>query len=72
MKSYMDLDSVTVIPHMIEEISNFKTYIKSYMLKGGRGADGFVGHTKAQKFHFYLMDDGVPTILYKLLCMSSN
>ena len=42
MKSYMDLDNVPVIPHMIEEIPNFKPFIKPYMLRGG---DRLVGHT---------------------------
>jgi hypothetical protein len=33
MKSYMDLDHMPVIPHMIEEVSDFKAFIKSYILK---------------------------------------
>ena len=44
MKSYMDLDHMPVIPHMIEEIPNFKAFIKPYMLKE---VDRLVGHTKA-------------------------
>ena len=45
MKSYMDLDHMSVILHMIEEVPNFKAFIKPYMLKGG---ECLVGHTKAQ------------------------
>ena len=26
MKSYMDLDNILVIPHMIEEVSDFKAF----------------------------------------------
>ena len=59
MKSYMDLDNVPVIPHMIEEILNLKAFIKPYMLKGG---DHLVGHMKTQQFRFYMRDDGVPPI----------
>ena len=44
MKSYMDLDHMPVIPHMIGEIPNLKAFIKSYILKGG---DRLVEHTKA-------------------------
>jgi hypothetical protein len=46
MKSYMDLDNVSAIPHLIEEMSDFKSFIKPFILKGG---DRLVGHTKAQR-----------------------
>ena len=69
MKSYMDLENVPVIPHMIEEVPNFKAFIKPYMLKGG---DRLVGHTKAQQFRFYIRDDGLPAMQFKLLCTSPN
>ena len=45
MKSYVDLDHIPVILHMIEKVQNFKAFIKPYMLKEG---DRLVGHTKAQ------------------------
>lgn len=48
MKLYVDLDNVSVIPQMIEEISNFKAFIKPYMLKG---VDYLVGHSKTQQSH---------------------
>ena len=69
MKSYMDLDNMPVIPHMIEEVSNFKAFIKTYMLKG---MNRLVGHTKAQQLRFYMMNDGVPAMQFKLLCTSPN
>ena len=59
MKSYMDLDNVPVIPHMIEEVPNFKAFIKPYMLKG---EDRLVGHTKIQQLCFYMRIDGVPAM----------
>ena len=66
----MNLDNIPVIPHdMIEEIPNFKAFIKPYMLKG---VDNLVGHTKVQKFHFYMRDDGVPATQFKLLCTFPN
>src|ERR1700737_4804700 len=69
IKSYMDLDHMPVIPHMIEEVPDFKAFIKPYMLKGG---DRLVGYTKAQQFRFYIRDDGLPAMQFKLLCTSPN
>src|SRR5665213_3542773 len=69
MKSYMDLDSVPVIPHLIEEVPDFKAFIKPFILKG---CDRLVGHTKAQQFRFYMRDDGVPAMQFKVLCTSPN
>ena len=43
IKLYVDLDNISVIPQMIEEIPNFKAFIKPYMLKG---MDCLVGHRK--------------------------
>ena len=59
LKSDMNLDHMPVIPHMIEEISNFKAFIKPYMSKRG---DHLVGHTKAQQFRFYMKNDSVPAM----------
>ena len=69
MKSYMDLDNVPVIPHLIEEVPDFKSFIKPFILKGG---DRLVGHTKAQQFRFYMRDDGQPAMQFKILCTSPN
>ena len=69
MKLYMDLDNVLVIPDMIEEVPDFRHLIKSYIRSG---AHWLIGHTKAQQFRFYMRDDGVPTMLYKLLCTTQH
>jgi hypothetical protein len=44
MKSYMDLDNVPVISYLIEEVPDFKSFIKPFILKE---RDRLVGHTKA-------------------------
>ena len=54
MKSYMDLNSVPVIRHLIEKMPDFKIFIKPFVLKGD---DRLVGHTKSQQFRFYIRDD---------------
>ena len=43
MKSYTNFNNVPVISRMIEEIPNFKAFIKPYMLKE---VGCLVGHTK--------------------------
>ena len=57
------------IPHIIKKIPNFKAFIKPYMLRGG---DRLVGHTKTQQFRFYMRDDGVTAMQFKLLCTTPN
>ena len=34
MKLYMDLDNVSVILHMIEDVPGFKTFIEPYLWSG--------------------------------------
>ena len=69
MKSYMDLDNVLMILYMIEEIPIFKDFIKPYMLKG---VNHLVEHTKTQQLCFYMRDNGVPAMQFKLLYTSPN
>ena len=64
MKLYMDLKNVPVIPHMIEEVPDFKAFIEPYIRSG---AHRLMKHMKAQQFRFYMHDDGVPAMQYKLL-----
>ena len=65
MKSYMDLENNPVIPHMIEEVLDFKAFIDLYIQSR---AHQLIGHTKAQQFRFYIHGNGVPAMKYKLLC----
>ena len=37
-----------------------------------RGGDRLVGHTKTQQFRFYMRDDGVTAMQFKLLCTTPN
>lgn len=55
MKSYMDLDNVPIISHMIKEMSNFEALNKKTYLQSG--AHGLIGHMKVQLFWFYIRDD---------------
>ena len=69
MKSYVDLENVPVIPHMIEEVPDFKASIKLYIRSG---AHRLIGHTKVQQLRFYMCDHGVPAMQYKLLCTTQD
>ena len=69
MKSFMDVDSVPTIPHLIEEVPDFKAFIEGSILDG---EEALVGHTKAQQFKFYLNSAGVPVMKYKHYCTDSD
>jgi hypothetical protein len=62
MKFYVDLDSVFVIPNMIEEVLDFKEFIKSYLWSE---AHHLIRHMKAQQFWFYMHDANVVAMHYK-------
>ena len=50
MKSFMNTESRLVIPHLIEEVPNFKKFVEGYLCTG---RDALAGHTNAQQFKFY-------------------
>jgi hypothetical protein len=47
----------------------FKTFIKHYIRSG---AHRLIGHTNAQQFRFYMCDNNVPFMQYKLLCTTQD
>jgi len=51
MKSFMDIEAVPTIPHLIEEVPDFKGFIQDSIAVGD---NALLGHTKAQQFKFYL------------------
>ena len=69
MKLYIDLENVPIIPHMFEEVPDFKAFIELYIWSG---AHRLIRHTKVQQFSFYMRGDGVPTMQYKLLYTTQN
>jgi hypothetical protein len=50
MKSFMDAEKQPVIPHLIEEVPNFKAFVDGFLCTG---IDALEGHTNAQQFKFY-------------------
>jgi hypothetical protein len=69
MKSFMDAEKQLVIPHLIEEVSNFKTFVDGFLCTGN---DALEGHTNVQQFKFYKDGNGWPMMQYKLFCTNSE
>ena len=65
MKSFMDLDSKPTIPHLIEEVPDFKGFIAGSFVDGNKI---LVGHMRPQQMKFYLDSTGCPVMKYKHLC----
>ena len=55
MKSFMDTESRPVIPHLIEEVPDFKKFVEGYLCTG---RDALAGHTNAQQYKFYRNGNG--------------
>ena len=69
MKSFMDVEAVPTIPHLIEEVLIFEKFI------GDDIADGenvLLGHTKAHQFKFYVDASECLVMKYKLLSMDDE
>ena len=45
MKSDMDMEMVSVIPHMIKELSDLRAFVSEHI---PNGKDKLIGHMKAQ------------------------
>jgi hypothetical protein len=69
MKSFMDVEKQLVIPHLIEEVRNFKAFVDGYFCSGN---DALQGHKNAQQFKFYKDGNGWPLMQYKLQCTDSE
>ena len=65
MKSFINVEAVPTIPHLIEEVPDFKKSIEDGIVVG---ENALLSHTKAQQFKFYVDAIGYPVMKYKLLC----
>ena len=65
MKSFVDCETLPVIPHFIEEVPDFKGFVEGYLHTGN---DSLQGHSQAQQFKFYKDSDGWSLMQYKILC----
>lgn len=65
MKSFMDNEAVPTIPHLIEEVPDFKSFISDGIADG---EESLQGHTKAHQLKFFMDSRGCPMMKYKILC----
>ena len=65
MKSFMDCETEPVIPHLIGEVPDFKSFVEGYL---GRGGQNLEGHSKVQQFKFHMDPSGWPVMEYKHMC----
>jgi hypothetical protein len=69
MKSFMDGESIPVVPHLIQEVPDFKGFIDPCICKKGEALEG---HTTAQAFKFYRNPNGWPLMQYKRYCTDAE
>lgn len=69
INSFKNAELIPAITHLIEDISNFNSYIRHYIASR---EDILVGHSKSQQLHFYKHDDGWPFMQCKVLCLNSK
>jgi hypothetical protein len=65
MQSYMEMEDVPFIPHLIEEVPDFKAYVRPYL---GMNKKQLVGHSNGRQYKFFVDDSGWPIMQYKLAC----
>ena len=61
----MKNETVPTIPHLIQEVPDFKKFISEWILDGN---ESLMGHTKVHQFKFYLDSTGCPVVKYKIYC----
>lgn len=57
------------VPHFVQEVPDFKSYLEPYLLKGG---DALIGHLQPRLFRLYVRGDGMPCLQYKLKCQDDD
>ena len=57
MKSFMDVDKVPIIPHLLEEVPDFKGFIAPFIASDDKSLEG---HGSVQQFKFYKHSSGWP------------
>ena len=65
MKSFMKNEIVPSIPHLIQEVLEFKKFIADWILDGEKS---LMSHTKAHQFKFYVDSSGTLVLKYKIYC----
>ena len=69
MQSYMSMEEAPFIPHLIEEVPNFKAYVRPYI---GMNKKQLVGHSNRRQYKFSVDDNGWPIMQYKRACTDTQ
>ena len=69
MNSFMDVEEILTIPHLIEEVPDFKKFIEDGIAVG---ENALLSHMKAQQFKFYVDASGCPVMKCKVLCTDDD
>ena len=69
MKSFMDIDKVLVILHLVEKVLDFKGFIAPFIASHDESLEG---HGSPQQFKFYKHCSGWPMMQYKISCTDSD
>ena len=64
MKSFMELESIPIIPHVIEVVLDFKGFFAGGIVEGNEAIEG---HTKAEQFKFFVDSNGYLMMKYTIL-----
>jgi hypothetical protein len=62
MKSFMEVESIPTIPHLIKEVPDFKGFIAGHIEDEDEALEG---HTKSQQFKFFVDSNGCHMMKYK-------
>ena len=65
MKSFMKNETVPTIPHLIQEVMDFKKLIADWILDG---EESLMGDTKVHQLKFYVDSIGTLVLKYKIYC----
>ena len=69
MQSYMSMEESPFIPHLIEEVHDFKAYVRPYI---GMNKKQLVGHSNGRHYKFFVDDNGWPIMQYKRVCTDTR
>ena len=69
MKSFMDVDKVPVIPHLVEEVPDFKGFIAPFIASDDRSLENY---GSVQEFKFYKHSNGWHMMQYKISCSDND
>ena len=69
MQSYMSMEEAPFIPHLIEEVPDFKAYVRPYI---GMNKKKLVGHSNGRQYKFFVDDNGWPIMQYKRACTDTQ